>query len=240
MTRRRKLTDEDCEKIAKLIDEGHLIKDLAEKYGVDRSTISNRCKAMYKSRKIPVEIKNKVIKAIKEGYTKAEAAQLYELNIGTVVNFTKNIQGHSRQGNHILRQNGIKLLNRLMTDGYLMSDFVVPTARNLQRRFPVIMSARYRCKTFFYLKGREQETIEAYFRDRPDRIINYHAVEEISYLLGVQISKKDQSNLMEKYKGKHKSYWESHRLIQRCLDDWSDEPQSSEISFRLFPKQGEW
>ena len=235
-----KLTKEDCEKIAKLINEGHQIKDLAKKYGVDRSTISNRCKAMYQSRKIPVEIKNKVIKAIKEGYTKAEAAQLYGLNIGTVVNFTKNIQGHSRQGNHVLRQNGIKLLNRLMTDGYLMSDFVVPTARNLQRRFPVIMSARYRYKTFFYLKGREQETIEAYFRDRPDRVINYHAVEEISYLLGVQISKKDQSNLLEKYKGKHKSYWESHRLIQRCLDDWTDEPMPSGTSFRLFPKQGEW
>jgi transposase-like protein len=35
----KKLTKEDCEKIAKLIEEGHQIKDLARKYGVDRSTI---------------------------------------------------------------------------------------------------------------------------------------------------------------------------------------------------------
>jgi len=76
-----KLTKEDCEQIAKLINEGHQIKDLAEKYGVDRSTIYNRCKAMYEAREIPVETKNKVIKAIKEGHTKAEAAQLYGLNI---------------------------------------------------------------------------------------------------------------------------------------------------------------
>lgn len=164
-----KLSKEDCEKIVKLINEGHQIKDLAEKYGVDRSTISNRCKAMYKSRKIPVEIKNKVIKAIKEGYTKAEAAQMYELNIGTVYNLTRGIaEGHRTQGNHIIRKNGIKLLNRLMTDGYLVSDFVVPTVRNLQRHFPVIMSARYKDKTFFYLKGREEQTIEAFFREKPD------------------------------------------------------------------------
>ena len=84
MTRRKKLTKEDCEHISKLINEGHDIKDLAEKYNVDRSTIYNRYKAMYQARKIPVEIRNKVIKAIKEGHTKAEAAQMYGLNIGTV------------------------------------------------------------------------------------------------------------------------------------------------------------
>jgi transposase len=83
-----KLTKEDCEKIAKLINEGHQIKDLAKRYGVDRSTIYNRCKYLYKSKKIPIETKNKVIKAIKDGFTKAEAAQMYDLNIGTVINFT--------------------------------------------------------------------------------------------------------------------------------------------------------
>ena len=90
----KKLTKEDCEHIAKLIEDGHKIKDLAKKYGVDRSTIYNRCKCLYQSRKIPVETKNKVIKAIKNGYTKAEAAQMYDLNIGTVINFTRGINGH--------------------------------------------------------------------------------------------------------------------------------------------------
>jgi len=65
----KKLTKEDCERIVKLIDEGHQIKDLAKRYSVDRSTIIRRCKAMYKSRKIPVEIKNKVIKAVNDGHT---------------------------------------------------------------------------------------------------------------------------------------------------------------------------
>jgi len=233
-----KLTKEDCETIAKLINEGHQIKDLAKQYGVDRSTIFNRCKFLYQSRKIPVETINKVIKAIKQGYTKAEAAQLYGLNVGTVLNLTRTleIEGHRSQGDHIIRQHGIKLLNRLMTDGYLMSDFVVPTARCLQRKFPMIMSARYRNKTFFYLKGREQETIEAYFRAKPERIVSYHTIEELSFLLGVQISNKDQSKLVEKYQGKHKAYWESWKLIQRSLDDWLDEPMPSGTSFRLFPK----
>ena len=233
----KKLSKEDCEKITKLINEGHQIKDLAKKYGVDRSTIYNRCKYLYKSRKIPLETKNKVIKAIQNGYTKAEAAQMYDLNIGTVINFTKGIYGHRSQGNHIIRKNGIQLLNRLMNDGYLISDFVVSTARSLQMKFPTIRSARYKDKTFFYLPGREEQTIEAFFKEKPDRIISYSAIEELSYLLGVKISNKDQRNLLEKFKKKHDDYWKSRRLIQRSIDDWVDEPQHSEISFRLIPKK---
>ncbi|MCK4348342.1 MAG: Hin recombinase, partial [Thermoplasmatales archaeon] len=138
------------------------------------------------------------------------------------------------------RQNGIKLLNRLMTDGCLISDFIVPTARNLQRHFPVIKSARYKQKTFFYLDGREEETIEAYFREKPDRIISYSAIEEMSYLLGVKVSKKNQRSLLKKYKGKHEKYWRSRRLIQRSLFDFVDDEFFSskqvEPGFRLFPK----
>ncbi len=231
-----KLTKDDCERIAKLIEDGHQIKDLAKKYGVDRSTIYNRCKYLYKSKKIPVETKNKVIKAIKEGYTKAEAAQIYGLNIGTVINFTRNINGYRSQGNHIIRKNGIALLNRLMNDGYLISDFVVSTARNLQQKFPTIRSARYKDKTFFYLPGREEQTIEAFFKVKPDRIISYSAIEELSYLLGVKISNKDQRNLLDRFKKKHDDYWKSRRLIQRSIDDWVDAPQSYGVGFRLMPK----
>ena len=100
----------------------------------------------------------------------------------------------------------------------------------------MIMSARYKDKTFFYLKGREEETIEAFFCEKPDRIISYSAIEELSYLLGVKISNKDQRNLLERFKKKHEDYWKSRRLIQRSIDDWIDEPQNPEISFRLFPK----
>jgi len=236
MTRRKILTDEDCEQIAKLIDEGHQIKDLAEKYGVDRSTIYNRCKYLYQSRKISVGTRNKVIKAIQNGHTKAEAAQMYDLNIGTVYNLTRGIEGYKSQGNHIVRKSGIKLLNRLMTDGYLISDFNVPVVRNLQQKFPIIRTARYKDKTFFYLPGREEETVEAFFREKPDRIISYRAIEEMAYLLGVKVSKKDQRNLLEKYKGKHSQYWRSRRLIQRSIDDWADDSNTSEFSFRLMPK----
>src|SRR4030042_902372 len=192
MARRRKLSDEDCKEIARLINEGHKIRDLAKKYKVDRSTISNRCKAMYQSRKIPIEIKNKVIQAIKEGHTKAEAAQMYNLNIGTVYNFTRDLEGYRSQGNHIIRKTGMQLLNRLMNGGYLISDFNVPVVRNLQQKFPIIRSARYKDKTFFYLPGREEQTIEAFFKEKPDRVINYSAIEEMAYLLGVKISKEDQ------------------------------------------------
>jgi len=123
-----------------------------------------------------------------------------------------------------------------MNDGYLISDFVVPTARNLQMKFPIIRSARYKDKTFFYLPGREEQTIEAFFKEKPDRIISYSAIEELSYLLGVKISNKDQRNLLEKFKRKHDDYWKSRRLIQRSIDDWIDEPQPSEVGFRLMPK----
>jgi len=239
---KRKLSDKQIKNIQKLLQQGHKPKDLAKKYGVHISVIYRRAKYAYQSRGIPVDIKNKIAKAIKDGYTKAEAAQLYGLNIGTVYNLTRElgINGYRTQGNHIVRKNGIKLLNRLMTDGYLISDFNVPVVRNLQEKFPVIRSARYKDKTFFYLPEREEETIEAFFREKPDRVISYHAIEEMAYLLGVKVSKKDQRNLLEKYKGKHAKYWRSRRLIQRSIDDWLDDPMRAEPTFRLIPKQGEW
>ena len=128
--------------------------------------------------------------------------------------------GSKKLNNHVIRKNGIKLLNRLMTDGYLISDFVLSTARNLQQNFPIIQSARYKDKTFFYLQGREEETIEAFFHEKSNRIISYNAIEELSYLLGVKISNKDQRNLLDKFKKKHSDYWKSRRLIQRSIDDW--------------------
>ena len=104
----------------------------------------------------------------------------------------------------------------------------------------MIMSARYKDKTFFYLNGREEETIEAFFREKPDRVISYRAIEEMAYLLGIKVSKKDQRNLLDRYKGKHAQYWRSRRLIQRSIDDWLDDPQWVDPTFRLIPKQGEW
>jgi hypothetical protein len=124
-----------------------------------------------------------------------------------------------------------------MTDGYLITDFNVPVVRNLQSKFPIIRSARYKDKTFFYLPDREEETIEAFFREKPDRIISYSAIEEMSYLLGVKISNKDQRKLLERYRKKHDDYWRSRRLIQRSIDDWVDDSITSEVSFRLMPKQ---
>ena len=123
-----------------------------------------------------------------------------------------------------------------MSDGYLISDFNVPVVRNLQSKFPIIRSARYKDKTFFYLHGREEITIEAFFREKPDQIISYSAIEEMSYLLGVKVSNKDQRKLLERYRKKHVDYWKSRRLIQRSMDDWIDEPQSYEPGFRLMPK----
>jgi len=243
---RRKLTEKDIKEIQGLLQQRHDVPELAERYDVSRSVIYRRAKDPYIARGIPLETKNKIIKAIKEGATKAEAAQMHGLNIGTVYNLTRGIvEGHHTQGNHIIRKNGIKLLNRLMTDGYLVSDFVVSTVRNLQMQFPVIKSARYRDKTFFYLPGREEETIEAFFKEKPDRIISYSSVEEMAFLLGVKISKEDQRNLVDRYKHKHAQYWESRRIIQRRLEDFVPDLEYTPVSewaepgFRLFPKNQE-
>jgi hypothetical protein len=126
-----------------------------------------------------------------------------------------------------------------LTEGYLISDFIVPTARNLQQKFPILRSARYKDKTFFYLPGREEQTIEAFFREKPDRIISYSAIEEMSYLLGVKVSNKDQRKLLKRFRKKHDDYWRSRRLIQRSIDDWANEESSNYIgeSYRLFPKE---
>ncbi len=128
---RAKITDEKVKEIQKLLKEGYTGPELAKKFGVSTSSIYRRAKYPLKTHDIPLETKNKVVKAIQDGYTKAEAAQLYDLNIGSVCNVTKYIKGHPKQGVHVIRQSGIKLLNRLMTDGYLVSDFVVSTVRVL-------------------------------------------------------------------------------------------------------------
>ncbi len=216
-----KLTEKDVEEIQQKLRNGVDAKTLAKEYGVNRSTIYNRAKYGLKAARIPVETKNKVIAAIKKGHTKAEAAEMYGLNIGTVTNFTRGIvQGNHRQGNHIIRQNGIKLLSRLLNDGYLVSDFLIPNARRLQKHFPMIRSARFKDKTFFYLAGREEDAIEGYFKEKTDRIISYVAVQELSKLLGVEFHKSHALRLTRKYKGQHDQYWRSRKLVQRSLDKW--------------------
>lgn len=235
-----KPTEKDIKDIRKRLEYDYCPKKLAEEYGVSRTTIYRRVKYGLNVRDTPVDIKNKIIKKIKEGYSKAEAAQMYGVPVSTVLGFTKGMPGYKYAGDYIIRKHGIELLNRLLRDGYLISDFVVSTARGLQKHFPAIRCARFKDKTFFYLEGREEETIEAFFREKPDRVISYHAIEEMAYLLGVKVSKKDQRNLLERYKGKHKEYWRSRRLIQRCLDDWLDDPVNVEPTFRLMPQQGEW
>jgi len=67
------------------------------------------------------------------------------------------------------------------------------------------------------LKGREEETIEGYFREKPDRIINYRAIEEMAYLLGVKVSNINRRKLLERYKRKHDDYWRSLILIAFSL-----------------------
>jgi len=244
MTRPSKLSEKDIKQAQKLLLKGVTPAELAEKYGVTRSQIYRRVKDPLCARKIPIKIKKNVIAAIKKGYTKPEAAQMYGLNIGTVTCFTRDmgVEGHKAQGNHIVRKNGIKLLNRIMTDGYLITGYNVPVVRNLQRNFPIIRSARYKEKTFFYLPGREEETIEAYFREQPDKVISYFTIEELSYLLGVKFSRKTQLNLVRKYRGKHNSYWKSRHLIQTSIKDWIDDNPFKELEtrFALLPKKGEW
>jgi len=239
----KKLTEEDCQRIIRLIGEGHMLKDIAKQFNVDPSTIQKRCKGRYELRTIPLEIKNKVFQAIKEGYTKAEAAEMFGLNIGTVYSMTKGIQGYIYQGNHVLRKGSIALLNRLLVDGCLITDFCQPTARNLQRHFPSILTARYRAKTFFYLKGREEETIEMFFKQSPHHLIHYQALEEISFLLGVKINRENQGGLIEKYKGQHRQFEISKRLQQRCIEDFFSDNKYAfiweETKFHVPPKQSE-
>lgn len=236
-----KLTDNDIIQIQKHLQQGKSPKNLAKKYGVHISVIYRRAKHPYQSKYVPNEIKNNILKKIKEGYSKAETAQMYDVPVNTVLGFTKGMPGHKSEGNHIIRKGGIELLKRLMTDGYLISNFVIATTRRLQHHFPMIMSARYKDKTFFYLKGREEETIEAFFREKPDRVISYRAIEEMAYLLGVKVSNMDQRKLLERYKRKHDDYWRSRRLIQRRMEDFAPDcifphkKEQAESSFRLFP-----
>lgn len=216
----KKLSEKDVENIKKQLKQGKTTTELAKQYGVHQSTIQYRCKDVLKANAHPLETKLKVIKKVKEGYSKAEAGLMYGVSPHTVITWTKDIPGYKFAGDHIIRKHGIELLNRLLRDGYLISDFIVSTVRGLQKHFPMILSARFKDKTFFYLEGREEEAIEAFFREKPDRVISYVAVQELASLLGVKMGKRDAFRLTKRYKGQHKMYWKSRKLIQRHLDDW--------------------
>jgi hypothetical protein len=220
-----KFAKEQIKELHKLRKAGYTAEELTKKFHVSRNTIFKRLKQPYDARMIPLETKKEVIKKIKEGYSKADAAQMYGLSVFAVEYFTKDLSGYRYAGDYIIRKHGIELLGRLMRDGCLITDFVVNTVRGLQKHFSMICTARFKGKTFFYLDGREEDTIEAYFRDRPDKIINYSAIEELSYLLGVKITKDDQRHLIEKYKGKHINYWKCRWLIQRKLEDFLPEAE---------------
>lgn len=248
MSRKRKLSKKDIKKAQEMLLKGENPRIVAEKFGVHRSVIYRRAKDPLIAEKTPPKIKNKVIQKIREGYSKAEAANMYGLNIGTVRIFTREmgIKGHEAQGHHIIRKHGIELLNRLLENGCVVSGFVVSTMRNLQRKLPVIRSARYKNKMFFYLPGREEETVEAFFKELPDRVISYTAIEELSYLLDVKISSKSKHTLLRRYKDKHNAYWRSRHLVQITLDHYADPMDSffktKQVRDRvcLLPKKGKW
>ena len=233
-----KISDEKRQKIRELAKKGWQKKDIVQELGVDRSTIHRHTRDLYKPTTIPGEIQQEVIKKHQtRGYSRADIALMYNLSLSTIARITRGIPGYP-YGHHIIRRPGIELLNRLMTDGYLLSDFNVSTLRNLQKNFTIIESARYKDKTFYYLQGREAETIEAFFKEKPSRIISHSAIEEMSHLLGFKVPNKDQRKLLEKYKKKHDDYWQSRCLIQRSIDDWLDDEASDYVgeSFRLMPK----
>ena len=198
------------------------IEQLARQYKVSIPTIYRRGKYPYQTNNIPIELKNKIRKKIKEGYSKAETAQMYDTSVFTIHGFTKDLHGYKYNGDYIIRKHGIELLGRLLRDGYLISDFIINTVRGLQKHFPMIRTARYNGKTFFYLEGRENETIEAFLRERPERIINYSTLEELSYLLGVELSKKNKKELFNKLRTGHHEYLRSIRQIQLKIDDFSN------------------
>ena len=145
---------------------------------------------------------------------------MYGVSPHTVITWTKDIPGYKFAGDYIIRKHGIELLNRLLRDGYLISDFVVSTVRGLQKHFPMIRNARFKDKTFYYLEGREEEAIEAFFREKPDRVISYVAVQELSRLLGLNVHKKDALKLTRKYTRQHRMYWKNRKIIQHRLNEW--------------------
>jgi len=216
----KKLTEKDVEEIKKLLQQGKTTLECAKLYNVHQSTIQYRCKNILKANAHPLETKLKVIKKVKEGYSKAEAGLMYGVSPHTVITWTKDIPGYKFAGDYIIRKHGIELLNRLLRDGYLISDFVVSTVRGLQKHFPMIRNARFKDKTFYYLEGREEEAIEAFFREKPDRVISYVAVQELSRLLGLNVHKKDALKLTRKYTRQHRMYWKNRKIIQHRLNEW--------------------
>lgn len=216
----KKLSNKDVEDIKKQLKQGKTTTQLAKQYSVHQSTIQKRCKDALRAKEIPLEIKLKVINKVKEGYSKAEAGLMYDVSPHTVYTWTKDVKSYRYAGDHIIRRHGIELMKRLLREGYLVSDFVVSTVRGLQKHFPMIRCARFKGKTFFYLSGREEDAIEGFFREKPDRIISYVAVQELSRLLGVELHKSQALRLTKKYRGRHKQYWKSRKLTQRSLDEW--------------------
>lgn len=193
-----KLTKENVKTISQLLNEDYNAKDLAQKYGVNRSLIYQRAKYPYQARTIPLEVKNNVIMKIKKGYTKAEAAQKYEVPISTVLSFTKRMNRYKFAGNHIIRKNRIELLNRLMKDGCIISDFVVSTVRGLRQHFPMICYARFEDKGMFYLEDKNKKALQSVLDRSKSRIVSYQEFGRMLQIFNIKVDNDEKKAFLGK------------------------------------------
>ncbi len=205
-----------------MVQQGHPYSEVAECFDVQPATICRRINCSdFSPYEIPTDLKQLIRTLVKEGYTKQEAADMTGENLGTVYRATKDLQiKNNDEGNHIIRREGIILINRLLEEGCIVGDYCVEVVRKLRERIPSIKHVRFKNRNIFFLPGREQETAEKFFKSLRSKIISYHDIDELCRLLDTSLPRDTKRAIHSQRFHKKYEYWNDRKLLQKSIYEY--------------------
>jgi hypothetical protein len=219
-----KIPEETIEKIRERMKNGADASRVAKEFEITTTTVYTYTRDLPRKHTcIPIEQREIIREMVRQGHSKREVADLYHRSLRTIQMVTKDIPGYYGY-RRTLGEEEIKLLPRLLTDGYLVSEFYISTARNLKMQFPTIIhSVRISRKTIFYVVGREKEAIKGYLNSLSTRIINHATINELCDLFGVELSTSEQNAFTHQRKLLG-SFNQLPPTKQKKLEDFGSEP----------------
>jgi len=222
----KKITDETIEKIRERMKNGANASQVAQEFRISTTTVYTYTKDLPRKHScIPIEQRDQICDLVRQGHSKREVADLYNRSLRTIQTVTKDIPGYNGY-RCTIGEEEIRLLRRLLTYGYLVSDFKISTARNLKMQFPMIIHAvRISNKTIFYVKGREKEAIRGYLDSLSIRMFNHALINELCDLFGVKLSTSEENALMHQRKLLG-PFNQVPLTTQKKLEDFGSEPLS--------------
>lgn len=195
-----KIPEETIEKLGERMKADVDAPEVAQEFGVSTTTVYMYTKDLpRKYTRVPPDEREEIHEKVRNGYSKREVAKMYHRSLRTIQVITKDIPGYFGY-KYAIGSEELQLLRRLLSCGYLISNFYLYAARNLKLQLPFIRSIRIHGKIIFYLTGKEREALQAYIRNKNSRLIDYSYLNKTSKLMGIDLSAAEQEDFVHQSK----------------------------------------